>query len=150
MSQQDLLDQLDLDLLHTDNAPSLDMELDVIATIKRCEQNSGLGRDRFVDRINLCLRESNQKVTKNQVNKWLAMSQDNTPPAWVLPAICWALQSIEPMACLLRPLGFKAADVRADLLSQKARFDIESKMNQQQSREVERAFIQLTRGKHGQ
>lgn len=143
MTQRDLLDQLDLDLLNTENAPSLDLELDVIAIIKQCERNSGLGRDRFLDRINLCLRDTGQKVTKIQLNKWLSPSQDNCVPAWVMPAICWALNSIEPMTALLNPLGFKPADMRADMLRQKAELDINGKLRQKESREIERALQQL-------
>jgi hypothetical protein len=148
MTQRDLLDQLDLDLLNTENAPSLDLELDVIAIIKQCERNSGLGRDRFLDRINLCLRDTGQKVTKIQLNKWLSPSQDNCVPAWVMPSICWALNSIEPMTALLNPLGFKPADMRADMLRQKAELDINGKLRQKESREIERALQQLMmRGK---
>ena len=143
MTQRDLLDQLDLDLLNTENAPSLDLELDVIAIIKQCERNSGLGRDRFLDRINLCLRDTGQKVTKIQLNKWLSPSQDNCVPAWVMPAICWALQSIEPMTAMLTPLGFKPADMRADLLRQKAELDVSNKMRQKESRDIERALQQM-------
>lgn len=143
MTQRDLLDQLDLDLLNTENAPSLDLELDVIAIIKQCERNSGLGRDRVLDRINLCLRDTGQKVTKIQLNKWLSPSQDNCVPAWVMPAICWALNSIEPMTALLNPLGFKPADMRADMLRQKAELDINGKLRQKESREIERALQQL-------
>ncbi len=148
MTQRDLLDQLDLDLLNTENAPILDLELDVIAIIKQCERNSGLGRDRFLDRINLCLRDTGQKVTKIQLNKWLSPSQDNCVPAWVMPSICWALNSIEPMTALLNPLGFKPADMRADMLRQKAELDINGKLRQKESREIERALQQLMmRGK---
>lgn len=143
MTQRDLLDQLDLDLLNTENAPSLDLELDVIAIIKQCERNSGLGRDRFLDRINLCLRDTGQKVTKIQLNKWLSPSQDNCVPAWVMPAICWALNSIEPMTALLNPLGFKPADMRADMLRQKAELDINGKLRQKESRDIEKALQQL-------
>ena len=120
----------------------------MIAIIKQCERNSGLGRDRFLDRINLCLRDTGQKVTKIQLNKWLSPSQDNCVPAWVMPAICWALNSIEPMTALLNPLGFKPADMRADLLRQKAELDINGKLRQKESREIERALQQLMmRGK---
>lgn len=143
MTQRDLLDQLDLDLLNTENAPSLDLELDVIQIIKQCERNSGLGRDRFLDRINLCLRDTGQQVTKIQLNKWLSPSQDNCVPAWVMPAICWALQSIEPMTAMLNPLGFKPADMRADLLRQKAELDVSNKMRQKESRDIERALQQM-------
>ena len=145
MTQRDLLDQLDLDLLNTENAPSLDLELDVIAIIKQCERNSGLGRDRFLDRINLCLRDTGQKVTKIQLNKWLSPSQDNCVPAWVMPSICWALNSIEPMTALLNPLGFKPADMRADMLRQKAELDINGKLRQKESREIERALQRTQR-----
>lgn len=150
MGQQDLLDQMDLDLLHTENAPSLDLEIDVIATIKQCERNCMLGRDRIVDRINLCLRDTGRKpVTKTQYNKWMAPTQENTPPAWVMPSICWALGSIEPLNALLNPLGFKPADMRADLFMRKAELDLQNKLRKRESDDIERAMMEMMRNRNG-
>lgn len=149
MNQQDLLDQLDLDLLNTENAPILDLELDVIATINRCVRSSGLGRDRFLDRVNLCLRDTDRKkVTKVQINKWLASSQDNCVPAWVLPAICWAVGSIEPMAVMLNAIGFKPADMRADLLRRSGELAIEQKLRMQEQKDLESAMLAVMGTRH--
>lgn len=143
MAQQDLFDQLDSGLLSTQNAPVLDLELEVIAQIKHCERRTGLGRDRFLDRINLCLRDSDQQVTKNQLNKWLSPSQENCVPAWVLPAICWALQTIEPMEALLKPLGFKPTGVASEFLRKKAEAELNAKKYHQESKQLDKAIQEM-------
>lgn len=146
--QHDLLQQLEFDLLHQDNAPILDLEVELIGAVNRSIRSCGIGRDHFVDRVNLCLRTTNKKITKTQINKWLALSQDNCIPAWVMPSVCWAVNSIDPMTALLNPLGFKPMDVRADMLRNKAQHDIEAKIAQQQSKALERAMMELMRAKN--
>ncbi|GEA12704.1 hypothetical protein [Alteromonas sp. KUL49] len=147
MSQNDLFEQLDLGLLNSDNAPILDVEVEVIASIKYWERRTGLGRERFLDRINLCLRDTDKAVTKNQLNKWLSPSQENTVPAWVMPAICWALQTVEPLETLLKPIGFKTAGVASEILRQKAQADIQAKKYYQESKQLDNAISQMLKGR---
>lgn len=147
MHQHDFLQQIEMDLLHQENAPDHDMELELIAAVNRSIRSSGIGRDNFVDRVNLCLRSTGKQITKNQVNKWLASSQENSIPAWVMPSICWAVASIDPLTTLLNPLGYKVMDIRGELLKNMAENDIESKLRQQRNRQLEKAMLELMRGK---
>ncbi|GAB3021597.1 hypothetical protein [Bowmanella dokdonensis] len=143
MSQHDLFASLNIDPLEQANAPELDLELDVIHYVNQCIRNSGLGRERFLDRINLCLRSAGKQVTLRQLNHWLSPSQANAIPAWVMPAICWAGQSIQPFNGLLNPLGYKAADRRASLMQKITESKLEAAAKTRESKELEKMMKRM-------
>lgn len=127
--------------LHSENAPQLSVEGMLNATITQAINNSGLSRDHIVDRINLCLRDDTEGVviTKAQLNKWLAPSQTmNHVPAWVMPAICWATRSIEPLLTLSKALHFDLVDNR----EQKALAYGQNLINQERMKKQQKLLVQ--------
>lgn len=101
-------------VLYDDNAPDLDIELELMAGIKflrRELRKIGIVKaEQIVDRINLCLPED-KHITVRQWNAWSAESKEDHPlPAWILPALCWALRGIAPVHVIVRALGLHVID----------------------------------------
>jgi hypothetical protein len=101
-------------VLLNENAPDLDIELELMAGIKflrREMRKIGIVKaEQIVDRINLCLPEE-KHITVRQWNAWCADSKEDHPlPAWVLPALCWALRGIAPVHVIVRALGLHVID----------------------------------------
>lgn len=101
-------------VLFDDNAPDLDIELELMAGIKylrRELRKIGIVKaEQIVDRINLCLPPE-KHITVRQWNAWSAESKEDHPlPAWVLPAVCWALRGIAPVHVIVRALGLHVID----------------------------------------
>ena len=148
--QQDFFDSLMNDPLEAENAPCLDMSLDIKAVINQCLRNSPLSRDQIVDRINLCLRtrETKQLVTTRSLNHWVSPSQTNAVPAWVLPALCWALQSDAPFKALLQPLGRKVIDNRGDTMREMTEKRLQASEQMKQAKALEKQMQQMLEGKY--
>ncbi|MFW2440922.1 MAG: hypothetical protein ACN4GR_16320 [Arenicellales bacterium] len=126
--QPDLFRQLEdhTPALHADNAPDFDLEDSLRITIKEMLRDArnryGLSRDRIVERINLCLPETNH-ITTRKLNAWSAGSKEDHPvPAWVLPALCWACHgNMSPMSLLSNVLGLHLIDETEYLAAQLGR-----------------------------
>ncbi len=110
----DLFGGLEQPVLHSENAPPLDLDAELTAAVKKAIRLSGYSRDQVVDRINLCLVDTGvKKVTKRMLNAWLAPSQDEKRiPAHIVPAICWATRSMLPMEALAGSLAHDLVDSR--------------------------------------
>lgn len=99
-----------------DNAPDLDIELELRGAINKALREARdrcLGRERVVDRMNLCLPHEARPITKRQLDSWTAQSKEHHPfPLRYLAAFCWAVGSEEPLRVLARALGFDLVDAR--------------------------------------
>jgi len=147
MLQPDLFDLLSHNPLEQENAPDLDLSLDMIQILKQLERDSPYNRDRIVDRMNLCLINSDVKISVAQMNKWLAPSQPHEFPGWMYPAFCWAVQSMAPFNVLMRPLHHKAADARDSMISQATTQKILAAQQKRDAEKMEKAATQFILGK---
>ena len=138
----DLFSHLEQCTLETQNAPSLDLELELCAAVKAAIYACPYSRDQVVDRMNLCLRDSNAKnVTKRRLDHWLAPSQsDNHFPFHYVPALCWATQSILPVQRLLMPLGHEAVDVRDKEVLEYGQLEVEKSRLIRQMNKMKKRF----------
>ena len=147
MLQPDFFEYLSHDPLEQENAPQLDMHLDAIQILRQCERDSPYSRARIVQRINLCLRGGDIKITVAQMNKWLSPSQAHTFPFWLGPAFCWATQTMAPYSVMFKPLDCKVADARDDLMSQVTAKKIMAAQQQREAKALEqRAMNAFLRG----
>jgi len=110
-------------------APDFDIELELLAALKqslREARNHGLSRERIVERINECLPEE-RHITLRQLNSWCAVSKEQHPlPAWVLPALCWALDGvISPLEVLTRAMGLYLIDEQEMMATRLGRVAVE-------------------------
>ena len=112
-------------LLHDDVPPECDVYHKFCQTVNVCMRKSGFSRAQLAD----------SDVDQVKLNKWFAPSQPQQMPIHLLPALCWALQTIEPASILLAPLLFLPVDKRAQMLQKHAELEmeIEAKKKSQQS-----------------
>jgi hypothetical protein len=113
--QDDMFQRLEgSTLLHSENAPDLDIELELMAAIKyamRQAKQHGIGRERIVDRMNQCLPKE-QHITLRQLNAWCAESKEfSNFPAKYLPAFVWACSGIvAPLDVITSSIGLGLVD----------------------------------------
>jgi len=121
-------------LLHDDVPPECDVYHKFCQTVNVCMRKSGFSRAQLADRMNYAATD-NSDVDQVKLNKWFAPSQPQQMPIHLLPALCWALQTIEPASILLAPLLFLPVDKRAQMLQKHAELEmeIEAKKKSQQS-----------------
>jgi hypothetical protein len=146
--QSDFFDSLQHDPLEAENAPHLDLSLDVIQIINHCIRTSSLSREQIIDRMNLCLRDSDKTVTKIAFNKWLSPSQANAIPFWVVSAFCWAAQTDAPYKVALQPIGRKVIDLRGDTLRELTEKRLQASEQIKQTRALEKQMQQMLEGKY--
>lgn len=99
------------------NAPDLNIGPELLGAInsalREAKGRDNFSRDRIADRMNLALPEADKAVTKRQVDSWMAVSKEfHELPARYLPALCWALETDEPLRVLARALGYDLVDAR--------------------------------------
>lgn len=99
------------------NARDLDIGAELIGALSKAlreaRQDENFSRDRIADRMNLTLPEGKKKITRRQVDSWMAMSKEfHELPARYLPALCWALDTDEPLRVIAKALGFELIDVQ--------------------------------------
>lgn len=146
--QQDFFESLMHDPLETENAPHLDLSLDVTSVINQCIRNSVLSRDQIIDRMNLCLRDSKREVTKVAFGKWLAPSQANAFPFWAVSAFCWAAQTDAPYKVALQPIGRKVIDIRGDTMRELTEKRLQATEQMKQAKALEKQMQQMLEGKY--
>ena len=140
MLQPDFFELLTQDPLEQENAPDLDLRLDMIQILNQLGRDSVYNRDRIVDRINLCLVNSNAKpITIAQMNKWIAPSQAHTFPAWLLPAFCWAVQSMAPINVLVRPFKHQVTDARDSVMNEILMKELSAAQQQREVNKLKKA-----------
>lgn len=106
-------------LLESPRAQDLGIELELMGAVNfaiREARKRGLGRERLIERMNLCLADAGETVTLRQLNSWTAASKEHHSfPAKFLPAFCWAAQCAKPLLVLVECIGFDLVDQRDQL-----------------------------------
>lgn len=140
--QMDLFQQVDSirPAVQSATAPDLDIELELLAALKQAlreARNHGLSRERVVERINECLPEE-RHITLRQLNSWCAVSKEMHPlPAWVLPALCWALEGvISPLEVLTRAMGMHLIDEQELVATRIGRISVEKAALSREERQL--------------
>ncbi|WP_105198981.1 hypothetical protein [Pseudoalteromonas sp. T1lg10] len=131
--QSKQLQQLKASILTGDIAPDCNIYNLFIHTVCTAMKRSGLGRPMIAERMNDALHSPHEHIDQAKLNKWLAPSQPSHMPMHYLPALCYAVQSMEPANVLLNPLLHRAVDQRAQMLQQHAelQLEIEERANMQ-------------------
>lgn len=98
----------------SENAPDLDLRDELMGAISYClreARKQGISRERVVERMNLCLPESD-RVTMRQFNGWTANSAEYREfPLIYIGAFIWAcLGNYTPLVVLLQPIGLHITD----------------------------------------
>ena len=75
-------------------------------------------------------------VDESKINKWFAPSQPQQMPVQYLPALCWAIKSMEPVNILIAPLQYKVVDERAQQLQKHAELEVQKKNLEQEQAQI--------------
>lgn len=123
-----------------DNAPDLDIQPELMGAVNtaiRLAKQSGYSRDRIIERMNQCLADSSEKVTKRQLNAWTAASKEfHNMPARYIPAFCWATQCELPLKVLAQSLLLDLVDGRDQLVLQLGQNALQAAQISRQSRGI--------------
>lgn len=124
---------------------SADVRLPLKLALRRALKNSGLSRELFVDAFNAELDDNgiDYSLTVSTLEKWVAPSAGNMPPAYLLPIFCKISQSTEPLGVLLAPLGFAVAGPRQLELIRLAEAKLQAKEAARIVRETEDALERM-------
>ncbi|MBS3796690.1 hypothetical protein [Pseudoalteromonas sp. BDTF-M6] len=128
--------ELNKSILHSETPPSCGIYDLFCHTVNRCMRQSPYSRPGIADRMNSALDTGLKEVDETKLNKWFAPSQPNNMPTHYLPALCWALESVEPAEVLLGPIQFKPVDQRAQLLQQHAELELEKEQLTQRQHQI--------------
>ncbi|AZZ98270.1 hypothetical protein [Pseudoalteromonas sp. R3] len=93
--------------------------------VNACMRRSGFTRAGLADRMNRALQAHEVEVNEGNLNRWFAPSQSTNMPIQYLPALLWALKSIEPLNILVEPIMYKAVNQRELMMQDVAQADIE-------------------------
>lgn len=121
-NQHDLFHQLaETTALEAKEAPFLDINLEFMGAVNYAIREArvmGSSREHIVDRMNLCLGDTD-KITLRQLNAWTAASKEqHNFPVRYLPAFCWATRCIQPLTMLVKCLGYDLVDGRDQLAAE--------------------------------
>lgn len=115
--QGDIFQQLaEQTAMEAADAVDLDIGLELLGAIHtaiRDAKKRGLGRERIVERMNLCLPDLEKPLTLRQLNAWTAQSKEFSEfPARYLPAFCWATESVLPILAMAQSINHDLVDLR--------------------------------------
>ena len=131
-------------IFNQDEAPSCDVYHQFLYAVNAAARTSGLTRQGIVNRMNNALKVDDVVINETLLNKYLAPGTEKYLPAHQLPALLWAIKSIEPLNVLLEPLLFKAIDQRSQLLQKHAELQMEIEKHTQQQREIQNTLLPST------
>ncbi|ALU41924.1 hypothetical protein [Pseudoalteromonas rubra] len=104
-------------------------DCDVLAAfshaVNACMRRSTFTRAGLADRMNRALQVHEVKVNEGNLNRWFAPSQPTNMPIQYLPALLWALKSIEPLNILIEPIIYKAVNQHALMMQDVAQADLQ-------------------------
>lgn len=141
---EELIKSLQTSILKSETPPNADIYHFFIGELNKAIRLSGYSRVMVADRMNEALGGT-QVVTPVKLNKWLSMETDQHMPVHFLPALCWAVSSIEPANALLKPIMFTAIDERGQLLQQYATLSIEGTEKIRAADQLASNLLRLTR-----
>ncbi|AOT08239.1 hypothetical protein [Pseudoalteromonas luteoviolacea] len=93
--------------------------------VNACMRRCGFTRNGLAQRMNAALKVDVVEVDEGKLNKWFAPSQPTSMPIQYLPALCWAIKSVEPANILLMPLMYSASDERAKKLQEASECEVQ-------------------------
>ncbi|MEC8325889.1 MAG: hypothetical protein VX100_07315 [Pseudomonadota bacterium] len=129
-------------LIHSDKPISGVVYHRFCHAVNECMRMSPYDRPMIAERMNMAL-EAPGEIDQSKINKWFAPSQPNQIPMWYLPALCWALESVEFVNELLAPIMFKATDHRAQMLQNHAELQMEIEQKKAAQEEILSALLDI-------
>lgn len=123
-------------LFESEQSPDCDVYLQFANCVNSIVRRSGYSRSGIADRMNSALKSMEVLVDESKLNKWFAPSQPQQMPVQYLPALCWAIKSMEPVNILIAPLQYKVVDERAQQLQKHAELEVQKKNLEQEQAQI--------------
>lgn len=123
-------------LFESEQSPDCDVYLQFANCVNSIVRRSGYSRSGIADRMNSALKSMEVLVDESKINKWFAPSQPQQMPVQYLPALCWAIKSMEPVNILITPLQYKVVDERAQKLQKHAELEVQKKNLEQEQAQI--------------
>lgn len=123
-------------LFESEQSPDCDVYLQFANCVNSIVRRSGYSRSGIADRMNSALKSMEVLVDESKINKWFAPSQPQQMPVQYLPALCWAIKSMEPVNILIAPLQYKVVDERAQQLQKHAELEVQKKNLEQEQAQI--------------
>ncbi|WP_419147543.1 hypothetical protein [Pseudoalteromonas 'SMAR'] len=117
-------------------APDCEVYHQFLHTVNSAARTSGLTRQGIAERMNQALKVNEMVITESKLNKYLSPATEVYLPAHYIPALLWAIKSVEPVNILLQPLMYSAFDQRAQLLQQHAEMEMQKQQIEKSQREI--------------
>ncbi|NOU50248.1 hypothetical protein HG263_06785 [Pseudoalteromonas sp. JBTF-M23] len=123
-------------IFNADSAPNCEIYHQFLHAVNSAARTSGLTRQGIADRMNRALKVDETIITEAKLNKYLSPATEIYLPAHMVPALLWALRSIEPINVLLEPLMYSAFDQRAQLLQKHAEMEMQKQQIEKSQQEI--------------
>lgn len=144
LTMDELLKSLQTSVFNSDTPPQMDVYHLFLAEISKAIRLSGLSRPAIAERMNDAIG-GECAVSHGKLNKWFSPGTDQYMPVHFLPALLWAVQSVEPANVLLKPLMHKVMDQRGQLLQRYAELSIDAAEKNQAAKQLESDLLSLVR-----
>jgi hypothetical protein len=134
-------------VLQSENTPSCGLAYPQFCdAVNRAMRRAPFTRDVIAERMNEALNMGAYTaftlyVDPAKLNKWFAPSQPNNMPVHYLPALIWAIQDIEAVNELLKPLLFSAVDQHDKMLQRHGELQMEIQQREELQREIANTLL---------
>jgi hypothetical protein len=140
----EILKSLQTSVFSSETPPAMDVYHVFLAELNKAIRISGLSRPAIADRMNDAIG-GECAVSHGKLNKWFSPGTDQYMPVHFLPALLWAVSSVEPANALLKPLLYKAVDQRGQLFQQYAELSLDAADKKHAADQMAAELIRLTR-----
>lgn len=117
-------------------APNCDVYHQFLHAVNSAARTCGLTRQGIATRMNEALKVHEVEVTETLLNKYLSPATEKYMPIHYLPALSYAVKTIEPANVLLTPIMFKALDERSQILQEHAELEVQKIELQKQQEKI--------------
>ncbi len=140
----EIIKSLQTSVFTADTPPPMDVYHLFLAEINKAIRITGLSRPAIADRMNDAVG-GECVVNQGKLNKWFSPGTDQYMPVHLLPALLWAVRSVEPANVLLAPLMHRVVDQRGQILQQYAELSIEGTEKIRAADQLALNLLRLTR-----
>lgn len=141
---EEIIKSLQTSIFATDTPPPMDVYHLFLAETNKAIRITGLSRPAIADRMNDAIG-GECVVNPGKLNKWFSPGTDQYMPVHLLPALLWAVRSVEPANVLLAPLMHRVVDQRGQMLQQFAELSLDATNKKQAADQMAADLIRLTR-----
>lgn len=123
-------------IFNASTAPDCEIYHRFLHAVNSAARTSGLTRQGIAERMNQALKVDERVINEARLNKYLSPATETYLPAHMIPALLWAIRSVEPINILLEPLMHTAFDQRAQLLQKHAEMEMQKQQIERSQQDI--------------